>query len=768
MPKQADNNAGRTPNLMMRRRTLALIVCGIVAFLILAGRLFQLQIIDHELYESKAIEQQLREVTVTAERGTIYDRNMNILAMSASVDTIYVCPIEMNRYDEDPELIADGLSRILGVDKDKVLELLSESNRWYQVVARKVESDLADEVREFINDNELKGIKMETDTKRYYPYSSLAAHIVGFVGTENTGLYGIEAYYDTVLTGTTGRVVRAKTANGTEMLFTKFEDYYDAADGSDIVLTIDTTIQNYLEKHLEQAVIDYDVLNGAAAIAMDVNTGEILGMVSLGDFDLNNYQIVSDEAQALIDAAETDEEAAALTTTALELQWHNKAIGDSYEPGSTFKILTLAMALEEGLTDEDESFYCGGSIAVAGREPVKCWKTVGHGSQTLTQAAQHSCNVAFVTLGQRIGTTTFYDYCEAFGLFNTTTDDDEALTGKTGIDIGGEMGSVWWSKNVFTHIELAAASFGQTFTITPIQLITAVSACVNGGYLMQPYVVSEVISDDGTTASKTTPTVVRQVISESTSATVCKILEQVVGDSVEGTGKNAYVAGYSIGGKTGTSIDTTVQAATGVKEYIVSFIGIAPMDDPQIAILVLLDTPSISSGIYISGGQMAAPTVGKMMADVLPYLGVSTNYTDDELEIVDKTVPNVKNLSIDEAKAQLESTGLKYRVVGDGDTVTAQMPIATAIVAVESEIVLYAGGEAVTDDVNVPSLTGMSYSAARQYLNNMGLYIRSSGGIASSSSTVYISTQSVSSGTQVVYGTVIEVTLLDEADKGRY
>lgn len=775
--KTNGGSVSRGPNRMMMRRTLFLMaVCGIVAFTVLAVRLYYLQVVRHDEYESAAIEQQLRETSVNADRGTIYDTNMKILAMSASVDTIYISPYEIKQYDEDITLIAQGLSEILNVDYAGIVEMAQDTTKWYKVVARKVERETADRVREFKNEYDLKGVKLEPDTKRYYPYSSLASHIIGFVGTENTGLGGIESYYDSVLTGDSGRVVRAKTSYGTDMLFTKFEDYYDAEDGNDIVLTVDSTIQYYLEKHLEQAVEDYEVQNGAAAIAVDVNTGGILGMVSLGNFDLNDYQAIGDDVQAEIDELEDERAKAEMLTAAQQLQWRNKALSDTYEPGSTFKIITLAMALEEGLTTEEEQFYCGGSVGVLGRtadNPVNCWKRTGHGAQTLVNAVQHSCNVAFVNLGLRIGTETFYKYAEDFGFFEYNGNDDIQLTGRTGIDLAGESGSIWWSRSVFCDdnnlSQLAAASFGQTFTITPMQLIMAVSACANGGYLMHPYIVDEILDSDGNVLSKTEPSVVRQVISEETSRRVCAMLEQVVGDPVEGTGKTAYVAGYRIGGKTGTSTNTTLEAETGKKEYIVSFIGIAPADDPQIAILVMLDAPATTS-VYISGGQMAAPTVGKIMADVLPYMGIEAQYTEEELVTMDKTVPNVTGMTLDEAQAYLKSEGLDYRVIGSGTTVTSQLPLQNAVVAADSQVLLYAGASPSGETETMIDLTGLSYSIARQRLAYYGLFIRSRSGSITDVDTMTVLNQSVAVGTEVQYGTVIEVELQvnDSSMYGRY
>lgn len=752
------------PNRMMLRRTLFLLsVCGAAAFVVLAARLYYLQIVRHDELEARAIAQQVRETTVSAPRGTIYDAKGEVLAMSAGVDTIYLSPAEIAQNNEDAGAIAAGLAEILGLDYDAVYAKTQNTRSWYEVVARKVEEDVATAVREFKEEGGYTGIKLEADTKRYYPNGSLAAHVIGFVGTDNTGLGGIEAKYDKVLSGTNGYVMRSTTAAGTDMLYTSWEDYFDAVPGSDMVLTIDAGIQYYVEKHLAQAVEDYDIQNGAAAICMEVDTGAILAMASLGNFDLNDYQTISGEAMAEIDAAaSSDAERAELIAAAQQLQWRNKAISDTYEPGSTFKIITLAMALEEGVVDMNSSFYCGGSTSVLGRNtPVRCWKSGGHGSQTLTQAVQHSCNVAFVNIGQRIGEERFYDYAEAFGFFERTGDSSAQLTGTTGIDLGGESGSIWWSEDVFCNPEnlsqLAAASFGQTFNITPLQLITAVSACVNGGYLMQPYLVQSTTSPDGTvTEHDSTP--VRQVISEETSAKVRQILEQVVGDSTEGTGRNAYVAGYRIGGKTGTSTKTTEEIA-GNKEYIVSFIGFAPADDPQIALLVLLDNPSSESGIYVSGGQMAAPVVGKMMADILPYLGLEPEYSDSELQTMDRAVPDVMGLSIAEAQSKLAESGLSCRVIGSGGAVTSQLPAANSVIASGSEVLLYADA-APTGGGSVPNLNGMTYSQAREALAAMGLFIGSDSSVTDADNQL-VSGQDIRAGTSAKAGTVITVTLYE-------
>ena len=754
------------PNRQMLRRALCLMALfGVLLFALLLARLFQLQILEHERYETLALEQQLRDAPTAIRRGAIYDTKLRPLAISASVDNVYLSPAEIEAYGEDPELIASGLAEILGLSYNELLEKCGQTGSWYVTVARKVEREQADAVRAFKNENNLRGVRLETDTKRYYPNSTLACHLIGFVGTDNTGLEGIEAQYDSLLSGTAGRSRRLTNAYGTELLFEKLEDFEAGTDGCDVVTTIDASIQYYIEKHLKQAVADYDIQNGAGAIAMDVKTGAVLAMVSLDGYDLNHFLDVSAEAQALIDAAPTEEEKQAIRSAAQSRQWRNKALSDTYEPGSTFKIITLAMALEEGVVSEESSFFCSGSVSVKGRgSPIRCWKDGGHGSQNLTQAVQHSCNAAFVNIGQRIGAERFYDYCEAFGFLNKTGDPDENLTARTGIDLAGESGSIWWSENTFCSpknlSQLAAASFGQTFTITPLQLITAVSACVNGGCLMQPYVVRQVLNPDGTVAFEREPTLRRQVVSAETSAKVRAILEQVVGDPKEGTGRNAAVAGYRIGGKTGTSEKVSLEAQTGVKQYIVSFIGVAPADDPQIAVLVFLDTPSNASGVYISGGQMAAPVVGNMLADILPYLGVEPSVSEEEAARMDVPTPVLTGLSTYEAAKRVQDAHLRYRSIGSGDTVTGQLPAAGQSIARGTEIILYLGAKPSEELEILPDLSGLRYEEARDTLSYYGLYLRTLSPIGESGAQ-RVGAQSIAAGTQLTHGSVVTVTLVD-------
>jgi len=741
-----------------------MVVCGIVAFSVLIAQLYKVMIKEHDKYEQMAIEQQTRETTVSAMRGTIFDADGNVLAISATAYTVFISPYEIQKYGEDINLIASNLAEILDVDKDAVIEKSKDTASWYKTVATKIEPELADQVRAFKSQYELKGVHVENDTKRYYPNGSLACHVIGFVGTDNYGLEGIESVYNDYLEGTDGSISRLSTANGTELLYTNYENYTDATNGCDVKLTINSTIQHIVEKDLQQAVADYGIRNGGCAIVMEVDTGRVLAMACSEQYDLNDPWTISESAQEEIDLLEDEEEQKDALRAARLAQWRNTTISNTYEPGSVFKIFTMAMALEEGDVTEDDTFYCGGSMEVTGRtDPLNCWKHAGHGSQTLKQAAQHSCNVAFVNIGLKVGAETFYDYVESFGFWD-----------KTGIDLLGEAGtrSLWWSRDVFCDrqnlSQLAAASFGQTFNVTPLQVITAVSAVANGGKLMEPYLVSEITNAAGEAVYTKEPTVVRQVISRETSEKLCAILESVVGEQ-EGTGKNAYVAGYHIAGKTGTSTDTVKQAAEDRKEYKVSFCGFAPANDPEIAVLVILDNPLPQSetGIYVSGGAMAAPVVGSILSECLEYLGVEPDYTAEELQVADVTMPKVKGRTVEEAKAILEAAGLGVRVVGDGADVTAQLPGVNTVIAADSQVILYAGEEIPEEPAIVPDLYGMTVKQARSALEKAGLFMKTSGASPGVRGVV-VSTQSVSAGSEAVYGSVVRVTLLDNSNLGRY
>jgi stage V sporulation protein D (sporulation-specific penicillin-binding protein) len=765
------------PTWAVHNRTFWLIViCGVAAFCALGARLFDLQVVQHDELEAKAIGQQTRDAVIKASRGTIYDANGKVLAISATTETVYIDPYMRTLRDENAEEIATQLSALLGVDREGIIAKYALSNERGLPIKWKIEGEEAASVRAYITNNKLESVYLAVDTKRYYPQSTLASNVIGFVGVDNSGLEGLEAKYDRYLTGTDGRVVRLKNVSGTDLLFSDYENYYDAENGDDVTLTIDSTIEYYVEKHLAQAIADFSIRGGAACIAVNPKNMEILAMASYGQYgtyDLNAPFDVSEEAREAIGVrVKESKEGETLWTLkdSQELQWQNKSITATYEPGSVFKIITLAMALDEGVINTDSTFFCGGSLSgIPGRpadNPYHCWKHAGHGTQTLTQAIQNSCNVALINIGRNVGAETFYKYIDAFGFFD-----------RTGVDLSGEAGSLWWPDEKFMNpldqTELASASFGQTFTITPIQLVTAVSAAVNGGELYTPHVVKRVADADGNVVLDVQPQAVRQVISAETSEIVRSILEDVVST---GTGHNAYVKGYRVGGKTGTSEKTAENAKRlkkdpgAEKEYIVSFCGIAPMDDPQIVILLMLDNPAPASqtGIYVSGGQMAAPVVGNILAEVLPYLGVKPQYTEEEAKELNVTVPKLAEKTKDDAEAALDKLGLKVRFVGEGETVTDQLPSPNALVSPGTKVIVYLGesrpdGESVT----VPSLTGKSYREAKTALEAAGLFIRSSG-VPASTEGAQVSIQSVAAGTEAGYGAVIEVTLVDKNLQGNY
>jgi len=742
--KADDKRANR---MILGRTIFLLILCGVVIFIPLVVQLYKIQIRDHDFYEQKAISQQTRDTELKPNRGTIYDRNRKALAISASVETIYLEPVSI-KSDEEAKLIADGLSRILGVKYEDVLKKTENRKSYYQIIKRKIEKDLADQVREFKKEHKLAAIQIVPDTKRYYTYGNFASQIIGFVGTDNNGLEGIEAYYDQTLTGKAGKIITAKNAKGTPMDL-KYEKYFDPEDGLGIILTIDETMQHIVEKHLEQAIIDNHVENRGAAIVMDVNTGEILAMAVTGGADLNNAWGISDQDAKQLEGLEGEEYTKKLTELQLE-QWRNKAVADTYEPGSIFKLITASMALEEDVVSLDWSYTCHGSIKVAGwSKPISCWKKSGHGTQNFVRALQNSCNPAFVTVGLKVGQEKFYEYMRAYG-FGQPTD----------IDLPGEASGLLHDYKTFlsNDVSLAVSSFGQTFTVTPIQMITAVSAIVNGGYLMKPHLVKEYIDSDGVVEKTVEPEVVRQVISEETSETMRYLMEQVVRD---GSGRNAQVKGYNIGGKTATS-EKIIAGQDTYGKYVVSFVAVAPADDPQIALLVLLDTPTGDTPVNLrSGGYMAAPLAGKMLADILPYMGIEPQYTGEELFGSDVVIPQLRGLTAEQAKELLDKKKIKFKTVGDGDKVTDQLPASGAKVTSSAEIILYMGEQIPDGLVTVPDVSKMSPENANRALINAGLYLRPTGAIKSNAASITAASQSIAAGTQVKRGTVVDVEFRD-------
>ena len=741
-PNRKDENIRRANRVIQTRSFVLMLLMGVGMFVLLFFQLFDLQIVRHEELQSKAVSQQTRRTVVTASRGTIYDRTGNIMAISASAETIILSPLEIDRAVNDKDApvswtkdtLAAGLAELLDGDAAAIRKRMDNTKSQYEVIKLRAEEDTANAVRAYINENKIVGVHLVADAKRYYPYGSLASHVIGFVGDDNTGLYGLEARYEQELEGQSGMVVSTKDNAGNDMMYA-YEQYFAAQNGSDLTLTLDTTIQYYLEKGLDTMTDRFAAANGATGIIMDAKTGGILAMASSPSYDLNNFATVQDKT--LRERMERGESTLAEMQL---LQWRNKALNDTYEPGSTFKILTLAAALEEGVINKNTTANCNGYVNIS-NYTIHCSNKVGHGLQTLVQSVGNSCNPAFISYGLKLGNTKFYDYMKSFGLMDGT-----------GIDLGGEATGIFADPSSFTQLDLACYSFGQNFNVTPLALITAQAACINGGYLHTPYLVERITDSNGSVTYQHDSTPVRQVISEETSAAVRECLEYVV---ASGTGKNGQVAGYRIGGKTGTAD----KGQSG--DVVVSFLCFAPADDPQVIMLLTMDTPSRYTGTYVSGGNMVAPIASSIMSEVLPYLGVEPSYSAEELLGMDTTVPNVIGMSVEEAKSKLSERGLACKLHGDGQTITDQTPAGGAIIPGKSAVILYAGADKSTAKCKVPYLIGKTPSEANTAATGAGLFIRFSGATASESSAVRVLSQTIEAGTEVEAGTVITVQLGD-------
>ncbi len=796
MDDRRERNTGRSgresgsKRKIFRRTVFLMLVCGVGLFIPLIGQLWNIAIVHHEEYQAEAVEQQTRDVEVAAFRGSIYDSSGDVLAMSATVYNLILSPrdleasVDESKYKDEEgnadltayqaalqakkDLVLDGVLAVLDLDREALADRLERTYSQYEDLKTNMEQ--AEQLRAFITENKLSHfLYLTPTTKRYYPYGDLAAHVLGFCNSEG-GAYGVEAIYNDVLEGTVGRVVTTRTGTGVEM-YDSYSEYVDAEDGCDLTLTIDTTIQSYAERIREEGIKAYDVQRGGWCVVLDPQTGAVLAMASSPDYDPNQYGTIRDESlRAQVEAdvqaelekrqgekaeGKTDEEiyqeaVNAATGTAQNKQWRSQAVNDTYEPGSTFKALVLAAALEEGAVSESDTFYCPGYYMVEGwPKPISCSKKApGHGTQTLAEAVQNSCNPAFMQIGQRLGIEKFYEYFQAFG-----------LTEPTNIDLNGEGVSTVWPLNTMTGVDLAVGSFGQRFTVTPIQMITAFAATINGGKLLQPYVVQTVTAADGTVVENTEPTVVRQVVSQETSDKCREILTSVVMAEM-GTGKNARQAGYTIGGKTGTS-ETTVPG-----EVVVSFMGFAPADDPHILVLLAYNTPARSAegssigttGTWISGGNMGAPMAGKLIGEILDYLGVEKEYTADEAALADLQTPKVTGMTPADAEAALEKKGLDSRTVGEGETVTAQVPAAGSVIPGESTVILYLGGAEPEETGTVPDVTGMSFAAARSKLESAGFFMRAAGAATYLGSSSKAQGQSVAGGETAAIGTIVDVT----------
>ena len=753
------------------RRIMAVTaLLGLVAFVPTAVRLHRLMVTDYEYYANLALRNQTRTTRVAAQRGIIYDCNMNVLACNTGVETVYLDPHELKQSKANVSEIARVLGEILELEPAWIENQAADTAMRYKQLKVSVEPETAAKIRQYINEKGISGIHLEPGSKRLYPFGTLAAQVIGFTNASGTGSEGIEASYDSFLKGTPGSVITTKGNNEMDMPFS-YENYVASIPGCDVVLTLDATVQACLENRMQEAIDKYAVQNGAFGMVMNVKTGEILAMATLGSYDPNNYLEITDES-ALAQIEERRQRYLALpegseayaegleaykqaVTDARLKQWRNRVLSDGYEPGSTFKVLTMAAALDSGAIDLNTSFYCKGAEQIPGRSQLlHCWRSAGHGAEKTPQALQNSCNIAFAHIALKMGGNTFYDYIEKFGIME-----------KTGIDLAGESKGVFFSKELVTDTDkwgtasLTSGSFGQTFKITPVQLVRAISAVVNGGNLMEPYIVSEVIDVQGNTVLKQEPTVVRQVISAETSKTMCALMESVV---TEGTAKNASVAGFSIGGKTGTSekIDVFDENGQRVLDKIVSFVGVAPMDDPQYIVLVALDTPSRETGLYISGGVMAAPTVGAVMGDILPYLGVARNSDPNDPAGQPVQIDDLTGLTAKEAEKRLKALGLGYQAVGTGDTVTGQIPAAGNEVPGGSQVLLYFGETPPADMVTMPDFGGMNRQQAADAAAELGLYILVSGN-TSLKATVKAASQDIAPGTEVPIGTSVKIEFID-------
>ncbi len=727
----------------MGKRMFIVLTVIVVLFVAIVGRLFYIQIVQGEDYQNIAINQQTRELTVAARRGTIYDRNGKALAVSATAYKIVLSPATTD--EKAATVILEKLPQLIGVDAEKIEKALARST-YYEVVARRVEQNVADDVRAFVRDNKLGGcISIVDDPKRYYPYNDFACHVIGFVGSDNQGLAGLEVMYEDYLRGADGKIVLATDAVGNDLSLLDYEKYIEAVDGYNLNTTLDETIQHYLEKHLKEAYVERKVSGYAGGIIMDVETGGILAMSVINGYNLNDPFTITDPAVLAQLEQLTGDEYATARAEALNNMWRNVLISDSYEPGSTFKAITSSIAVEENIISDSTAFFCPGYKIVAGTR-IHCANRNGHGSENFQQAMNNSCNPAYMDIGEKIGAEIFNEYITGFG-FRDYTD----------IDLPGEgLGVLHSASALKGPVQLATTSFGQTFKITPIQLITAVSAIANDGKMMRPYLVSSITDQDGNVVESTEPTVVKQVVSESTADKIVSMMETVVS---EGGGVNAYAKGFRVCGKSGTSQKIDQKNEDGSYEYTSSFIAYAPADDPQVIMLLLLDEPQT---VPYFGSYIVAPIVSTLMEEVLTYMEVSPQYTEDELGQQDVAVTSVVGVDSATARASIIRQGLKVRVIGGDGTVEKQIPAAGQSIPYTGTVLLYTNGREPDTQIVVPDLTGQSATYCNTELTNRGLNIRIIGRDVYETG-VHAVSQNPAAGTVVSAGTVVEVEFRNQA-----
>lgn len=721
----------------MLKRILIMAVVIIFLMTTTVARVFYLTIVRGEELSEKAETQQLKDTEITAMRGTIYDSNGNVLAQSASVWNVFIDPLNIK--DKQRDLIVDEFANLFGYDADEKKEFYDRTTHQnhYELVEKKVENNIKEKLSKFVSKNELGGcIGTEQTTKRYYPYGTLASSVIGFTGADDQGLSGIEAYYDEQLTGTNGRIITAKDAKSNNIA-NDYETSIAATDGDSIVLTINQTIQYYLEKGLRETMNEYQA-KGAYGVVMNCNTGAVLAMSSLPDYDCNEpYKLTYSKDKKAIKKLSDKTAKQEAESAAVQNQWRNFTVSDTYVPGSVFKTFVASAALEENVVNLNTTYNCTGSIQVD-KYKMKCHYHPGHGTQTLTQGLENSCNPFFITIGQKLGVHNYFKYFDAFG-----------FTQKTNIDLPGEASPQYYKEDQYGIVELSSASFGQTNSLTPIQVCTGLCAIANGGKLLQPYLVSSIADANGKTVKKTQTKEIRQVISADTSEKVRKMMKSVV---YNGTGKNGYVAGYSVGGKTGTSTKLGESKNGEGDKYIVSFGAIAPSDDPEIAMLIIVDEPNQDLG----GGALCAPIAAQVTQEAMNVLGIEPKYNDSEMKDLSKQTPNVVGKSLDEAKKTLEENNLNFVVVGDDSTITRQCPSGADTIPNGGTVYLY------TDDsekqtVNVPNFSGLTVNEAKDLASSSNLNIQIAGN-SMSSGTVVAYRQSEETQAKVEKGTVVTVT----------
>lgn len=737
---------------MWHRTIVILIALIVVGFGAIIFSLVRWQLVQGADLQQRAVTQQLQNTSLSAQRGTIYDCNMKVLAQSATVWTVVLEPAYITK-DKTRDTIADGLSQILSMDKSKILTLLNNNKKsCYTILKRQVETDIKDKILEFKEKNEISsGVRLIEDYKRYYPYHDFAASVLGFTSIDNNGLAGLELQYNKELSGVAGKLVTAQNALGTDMPF-QYEQKVDAQNGNNLVLTLDESIQHFLETNLEQGIKDNKVQNRATGIIMNVKTGAILAMATKGDFDPNDPREIADPViKAQIDKLTGDAKTQALTTAQLT-QWRNKAVSDTYYPGSVFKMCTGSAGLDSGVITEKSTFYCSGSYQVIpGTNPIGCWRPSGHGSETFVEGLCNSCNPVFMQIGLKLGPERFFKYYSAFG-----------FTQKTGIDLPGESNSLYYTAAQLNPIELATESFGQGDTITPIQMITACAAVANGGYLVQPHLVSQVVDSSGNIIKTVGTTVKRQVISNDVSHRMAMIMQR---NATIGTAKTGYLPGYRVAGKTGTSEKTVenLKNKNAPKKYIASYCGFAPADDPQIAMLVFCDDPE---GDSYYGSAVSGPIFSKTMEETLNYLGVDRKYTAEELAKVNVSTPNVTGKTVAQAQAAAQQAGLTAKVYGSGTTVVKQIPESGSTIPKEGTLVLFTDENSTSATATVPNLVGLSITEANRVAASYNINMQITGASATlngaSGVNIQSSAQDIKEGTKVKPGTIVTVTFIDK------